>query len=355
MYIIYNFAASKSDKIQAMEILAKGFEQITFFTDLPYSLIKKLENLGPNIIKCRLVFPSITKFRGITVPLFSHYIPKHNCLKKGMPVLIFDEIFSSSMIHAIFAKKLLNSVVYIYCFENLHYPIYLRVLGKFFSRYIDGALCSCKETAEQLNKLGFINTHICPYPIREIRLDQIKKVKRINKVGFIGRLVKEKGIIELCEAMKSYPEKKLCVAGSGKLVNEVQKYNINYFGQLPLKDIDTFYSNIDLLVVPSQTTRSWSEQYGRVIVEAMARGIIVIGSDSGAIPEVISNDRLIFKEQSVNSIVEKIHYLSHLPENELVRISVNLRKRYEEKFSNNVFKRIIAELTGCNPIRNTHS
>jgi glycosyltransferase involved in cell wall biosynthesis len=347
MYIIYSFAATKSHVLQTMQILTKGFEQITFFTDLPYSLREKLENLGANIIKCRVVFPRITKFRGITAPLFSHYVSKHNCLKKGMQVLIFDEIFSSSMIHAIFAKKILNSVVYIYCFENLPFPIHLRVLGKFFSRYIDGALCSSKETAEQLNKLGVINTHICPHPIREIRLEQIKKVNRIKIVGFIGRLVKEKGILELCEAMKNYPEKKLYVAGSGKLANEVQKYNINYFGQLPLKDIDTFYSNIDLLVVPSQTTRSWAEQYGRVIVEAMARGIIVIGSDSGAIPEIISNDSLIFKEQSVDSIVEKIHYISHLTESELLKLSIDLRKRYEEMFSNNVFQRIIAELTGC--------
>ena len=159
--------------------------------------------------------------------------------------------------------------------------------------------------------------------------------------------MKEKGVLELCEAMKNYPEKKLYVAGSGKLENEVLKYNINYLGRIPLKDIDTFYSCIDLLAVPSQTTKSWSEQYGRVIVEAMARGIIVIGSDSGAIPEVISNDRLIFKEQSVNSIVEKIGYISNLPESELLNISINLRKRYEEKFSNNVFQRIISELTGC--------
>jgi glycosyltransferase involved in cell wall biosynthesis len=79
----------------------------------------------------------------------------------------------------------------------------------------------------------------------------------------------------------------------------------------------------------------------------MARGIIVIGSDSGAIPEIISNDSLIFKEQSVDSIVEKIHYISHLTESELLKLSIDLRKRYEEMFSNNVFQRIIAELTGC--------
>jgi len=51
-----------------------------------------------------------------------------------------------------------------------------------------------------------------------------------------------------------------------------------------------------VLVVPSRTRPNWKEQFGRVIVEAMACGVPVIGSSSGAIPDVIGDAGLIVPE-----------------------------------------------------------
>lgn len=45
-----------------------------------------------------------------------------------------------------------------------------------------------------------------------------------------------------------------------------------------------FFASIDVLVLPSRTTATWKEQFGRVLVEAMACQTPVIGSDSGEIP-----------------------------------------------------------------------
>jgi glycosyltransferase involved in cell wall biosynthesis len=56
------------------------------------------------------------------------------------------------------------------------------------------------------------------------------------------------------------------------------------------------YQQLDVLVVPSLTRPNWKEQFGRVLIEAMASGVPVIGSDSGAIPDVIGEAGLITPE-----------------------------------------------------------
>ena len=60
--------------------------------------------------------------------------------------------------------------------------------------------------------------------------------------------------------------------------------------------------NSHLTVIPSE----WNEQYGRIIQEAVACGSIVIGSDIGSIPEIITNKNFIFKPGDVNHLKEKI-------------------------------------------------
>lgn len=344
MYIIYNFESEESTRFQLMLILSKYINRPVFFTDLPGPLVKKLEEVESRIIRSRRLFPNIRILRGLTKPLLSQYMSEKYCLYKGVPVLIFDEIFSSTMIHAVFAKIMLKSTVYVYCFENMRQPIYLRILARFFGVFVDGILCSCEETQKQINDMGITNTYISPYPIQEPRTSQIKRIKQIKRVGFIGRLEKPKGVLYLCEAMQRFPDKELYIAGSGSLANEVKGYNVSFLGALPLEAIDDFYSKIDLLVIPSQTTKSWSEQYGRVIVEAMARGIIVIGSDSGAIPEIIGNSRLIFRQKSVNAISEKIREISGIQNSELLEISHDFRARYIQKYGNRAFFKIISEV-----------
>ena len=58
-----------------------------------------------------------------------------------------------------------------------------------------------------------------------------------------------------------------------------------------------FYQGIDALVIPSLTRPNWKEQFGRVLVEAMACGVPVIGSDSGEIQYVIGDAGMIFPEE----------------------------------------------------------
>jgi glycosyltransferase involved in cell wall biosynthesis len=63
---------------------------------------------------------------------------------------------------------------------------------------------------------------------------------------------------------------------------------------------------MDVLVIPSLTTPKWKEQYGRVIGEAMSCGVPVVGSDSGAIPEVIGPAGLIVPEGDVSKLAKAL-------------------------------------------------
>jgi glycosyltransferase involved in cell wall biosynthesis len=73
-------------------------------------------------------------------------------------------------------------------------------------------------------------------------------------------------------------------------------------------------NGIDALVLPSRTVPTWKEQFGRVIIEAHACGTPVIGSDSGAIPEVVGEGGVIFAEGNVAQLAETIASLAASPE-----------------------------------------
>jgi len=77
---------------------------------------------------------------------------------------------------------------------------------------------------------------------------------------------------------------------------------------------EDFFTKIDFLVIPSRSTNFWKEQFGRVIVESMASGVPVIGSDSGAIPEVIGEHGKIFREGDAENLAQSIMELLSDPD-----------------------------------------
>ena len=58
--------------------------------------------------------------------------------------------------------------------------------------------------------------------------------------------------------------------------------------------------------MPSRTTVSWKEQFGRVLMEAMLCGTPVAGSDFGAIPVVVGNPEMIFPESNPTAMARTI-------------------------------------------------
>jgi glycosyltransferase involved in cell wall biosynthesis len=160
-------------------------------------------------------------------------------------------------------------------------------------------------------------------------------------IGFAGNICERKGWKILLAALSQLPPRFKCVlAGTGAQEAELLlllqlpplKGRCLFLGLLPKSQMWGFYKGVNCIVVPSLTTGSWVEQFGSVTAEAMASGTPVIGSSSGAIPEVISEAGLIFSEGSIRELCDCIHKLAASPSlrEELKSKGIN---RFRQNFS----------------------
>ena len=124
-------------------------------------------------------------------------------------------------------------------------------------------------------------------------------------VGFVGRLVSEKGVDVLLCALADLPDNvNLIVIGAGPERTALQQLAVRlqiservvFVPWLPSMEIPERLRCLDALVLPSRTTSNWKEQFGRVLLEAMASGVPVVGADCGEIPSVIGDAGLLFPE-----------------------------------------------------------
>jgi glycosyltransferase involved in cell wall biosynthesis len=159
--------------------------------------------------------------------------------------------------------------------------------------------------------------------------------------GYVGRLVPEKGLMEMIEALAfSRAEVNLLFVGTGdyqaaleQRAREMGETNyVHFLPAQPLEALPQIMNALDVLVLPSRTTPRWKEQFGRVIIEAHACATPVIGSDSGAIPEVIGEAGIVFREQDVRALAAAMERLRAAPE-ECRRLGLLGRQRVEKNFT----------------------
>jgi glycosyltransferase involved in cell wall biosynthesis len=138
-------------------------------------------------------------------------------------------------------------------------------------------------------------------------------------VGYAGRLVPEKGVDDLLRAVAQLPaEAQLRIVGAGPeqrhLQNLARELGLEArcaFGPpLPSTQMPRFLGAIDVFVLPSRTRPNWKEQFGRVLIEAMACGVPVIGSTCGEIPNVLAETGVVYPEGDVAALAEALHQLA---------------------------------------------
>jgi len=159
--------------------------------------------------------------------------------------------------------------------------------------------------------------------------------KNLKVVGYVGRLVKEKGIEVLLEAWKGVeekiPEAILIVAGGG--TPEYERYLKNRAGERvrflgAVADPKPVYAACDLVVIPSL----WEEPFGLIPLEAVACGAVPLVSDRGFLPQIVEEVErgLIHPAGNPEELSRQIiHWLAHPRES----ASKGLRKALDKRFS----------------------
>ena len=141
-------------------------------------------------------------------------------------------------------------------------------------------------------------------------------------VGYVGRLIESKGLMDIIEALPQVSEEITTIfVGSGDFQASLQKRvaelgltnRVRFFPPRQMTELPMVMNALDVLLLVSRTTLTWKEQFGRVIIEAHACETPVIGSDSGAIPEVIGQGGLTVREGNSADIAAAITRLKDHP------------------------------------------
>lgn len=159
---------------------------------------------------------------------------------------------------------------------------------------------------------------------------------------YFGRLSKEKGILNLVEAIKDIPDSKLLIAGDGPERKNIEAYiekhnlgdRITLLGYQNQDNIREYIRNSRFIVVPS----IWYENCPYSILETLEIGKPVIGSRIGGIPELIEDGKngFLYKSDSVSELKEKMQEL-FVNDEKVIDFSNNSRKLYEKNYSPNAY------------------
>ncbi len=268
-------------------------------------------------------------------------------------VQVDEEPASLALLQVLALKFIFGYRVIFFTWENLASA--RSVLGRLNTfialRWADGAIAGNTGAMHLLQRMGFkkpiaiipqlgVNEEIFK-PSRNVALRRALGLNAFT-IGYAGRLVAEKGLLHLVEALTrlSSPWQWL-VVGNGSLKEEIQKTaqlygisdRIRWVSTVEHEAVADYLNAMDVLVLPFVSTPRWKEQFGHVLIEAMACEVPVIGSDSGAIPEVIGDDGLIFPEGDVEALADRLRTLQ---QNEGLRVELGRRGRARvlEKYTN---------------------
>lgn len=160
-------------------------------------------------------------------------------------------------------------------------------------------------------------------------------------IGFLGRLVPERGLDLLFRACVGLAGKwTLTVIGTGPSQEELEQLaqrigisaRVSWLGALPRQAVDEIWPRLDCVVLPSRTTERWVMTAGSAALHAMAHGVAVLGTNSGALPELVGDAGRIVPEEDVAALAAVLQEL-YADRSLCERLGDAGRRRIVEHFS----------------------
>jgi glycosyltransferase involved in cell wall biosynthesis len=272
---------------------------------------------------------------------------------------LWEEPFSAVTAHTTFwAKRIIpKSKLIFFSAHNVrkNYPFPFSTFEKYTYKNADYAFLMSDEVAGVLRSKGYnrgfrvLPLGVDPDIFCKKNVSFLKKKLKLKDfvIGFIGKIDRQKGILDLIEAASQIREKfQLLIIGNGNLREEAEhlvkllglQQRTTIIDAVPHSQVPDYLNCMDLLVFPSITLPHLKEQFGRVLIEAMACQVPVLGSNSGEIPVILKDTGIVFKERDLEDLKNKLVPL--IKDN-------NLRKRIVKNGYQKVIKnftwQIIAE------------
>jgi len=163
-------------------------------------------------------------------------------------------------------------------------------------------------------------------------------------VGYAGRLIEAKGLFTLLEALALMdgPSPEMVFIGEGAAKADLKAQaralgltdRIRWISYVPHPEMPEALSAMDLMVLPSETQASWKEQFGRIIIESLACGTPIVGSDSGEIPHLLRylGQDTIVPEGEAHALAAELSALLQDPERRSA-CAARGRARIENEFT----------------------
>lgn len=153
---------------------------------------------------------------------------------------------------------------------------------------------------------------------------------------YVGRLSVEKGLDTLLDAWEHLGAKiPLKIVGDGPLSDRVKDAamrlpSVEWLGRKPMAEVYELMGNALFLVFPSK----WYETFGRVAIEAFAKGTPVVAANIGAIAELVDAERtgLLFRPGDPDDLLDKVKWSLANPE-KLVEMRQQARSEFEAKYT----------------------
>lgn len=274
---------------------------------------------------------------------------------------IEEEHYSLVTAQALLLAKKRGVPCTFYTWQNIHknYPMPFSWIERLVFRSCPLAIAGNQEAVDVLRKKGFqkpayilpqmgADTSTLAKIPRETRAEVFGPGSGLEDafiVAFAGRVVEEKGIQDLIQALPMLLDLPihLVILGTGPYQEALQQEadklqvgaRVHFLGSKKSTDVYRYLRQIDVLALPSHTKSNWKEQFGRILVEAMLSGAVVLGSDSGEIPRVIRGGGLVFPEGNVSALAQRLRTLCENPRL-TQKLAAKGRRRAQAHFTNEV-------------------
>jgi len=259
-----------------------------------------------------------------------HFYPRlRRRLRAFAPDIVHvdEEPYNLATFHALQLARRAGAGALWFTWQNLNrrYPLPFRLIERYNLRHTDYGIAGSAGAAAVWREKGYTGPLAV---IPQFGVDPAIFTPRpserdstaVFRIGYAGRLVPEKGVDLLLEAMANLAGPwRLVIVGTGPEQGRLAALarrpslagRVSFEGYLPSVRLPAFYRQLDALVLPSRSRPNWVEQFGRVLIEAMASGVPVVGSNCGEIPKVVGDAGLIFPEGNAEALGKCLTRLMH--------------------------------------------